>query len=304
MFCMLATGYDSGFLQHHIHVAQSQLPSSSSYETECRYFVLCVGRLQVPSVVQDTTAHDQFRPNRGMPDRRALMSGPHVLNSLPRPEYEALGLEPWESSLQGRPTLPKKQAPSGGRAGANSSLPIDDTEPKSSQVGGTPDQAEFALDAPPGAEEERLHLVRLTDSLSRGVWPTYARLACALNLLALRAMHAQLCQSLAGLIWRRDYRARAPLAARVCGAVPFHPAGEGGQALGTEVAGRSEGTGGGAGQRDLANGKGVGGTAAVSSTFYSAFLHPLYVWAQCLDRQFYAQVWAVLCVCPFTLTSF
>ncbi|CAM9750174.1 unnamed protein product, partial [Laminaria digitata] len=140
----------------------------------------------------------------------------------------------------------------------------------------------------PGPAEERDHLVRLTDSLSRGVWPTYARLACALNLLALRAMHAQLCDFLASLIWRPDYRARAPLAARVCGAVPFHPAGAGGQALGSteqDFLADSAKTGrrgnGGDGDGD--------GSSASSSTFYSAFLHPLYVWAQCLDRQFYAQ---------------
>ncbi|CAN0556681.1 unnamed protein product, partial [Ectocarpus sp. 12 AP-2014] len=36
-------------------------------------------------------------------------------------------------------------------------------------------------------------------------------------------------------------------------------------------------------------GEGGAGGGPPSSTFYSAFLHPLYVWAQCLDRQFYAQ---------------
>ena len=151
-----------------------------------------------------------------------------------------------------------------------------------------------AAPPPPGPAEERDHLVRLTDSLSRGVWPTYARLACALNLLALRAMHAQLCSFLASLIWRPDYRARAPLAARVCGIVPFHPAGEGGQALGSteqdflaDSARTRRGSGGGGGD----------GSSTSSSTFYSAFLHPLYVWAQCLDRQFYAQVHFCCCCC-------
>lgn len=132
--------------------------------------------------------------------------------------------------------------------------------------------------------EERLHLVRLTNSLSRGMWPTYARLACALNLLALRAMHSQLCGSLAGLIWCEDYRARSPLASRVCGAVPFHPAGEGGVALGSEIKAAEKGS------RGSGGGGGGEGAFPASSTFYSAFLHPLYVWAQCLDRQFYAQV--------------
>lgn len=145
-----------------------------------------------------------------------------------------------------------------------------------------------------GAADERLCLARLTDSLSRGVWPTYARLACALNLLALRAMHAQLCGTLGRLLSRRDFRARAPLAARVCGNVPFHPAGEGGEALGTQLAVHPE-VGGlarvGASHLD----GGGGGGPAPSSTFYSAFLHPLYVWAQCLDRQFYAQVCGVAC---------
>lgn len=143
---------------------------------------------------------------------------------------------------------------------------------------------------------ERLHLARLTDSLSRGVWPTYARLACALNLLGLRAMHTQLCRSFASLVWREDCRARAPLAARVCGGVPFHPAGEGGVALGTErKGGEFWGGAGGAG----GGGGGSGGGESVppsSSTFYSAFLHPLYVWAQCLDRQFYSQVRGGACV--------
>lgn len=144
---------------------------------------------------------------------------------------------------------------------------------------------------PRGAADERLCLVRLTDSLTRGVWPTYARLACALNLLALRAMHAQLCGTFARLLCRRDFRARAPLAARVCGNVPFHPSGEGGEAIGTQLAVHAEGgrlarTGGG---------HVVGGeSSAPSSTFYSSFLHPLYVWAQCLDRQFYAQVRCLL----------
>lgn len=149
---------------------------------------------------------------------------------------------------------------------------------------------------PAAAEQERLHLVRLTDSLSRGQWPTYARLACALNLLALRAMHAQLCRSLASLVRHRSYRARAPLSARVCGAVPFHPAGEGGQALGTdhpEVAYLREVGGGGSNR--AGGGGGGGGSFASSSTFYSAFLHPLYVWAQCLDRQFYSQVRCSCC---------
>lgn len=135
-----------------------------------------------------------------------------------------------------------------------------------------------------GTEEERSHLVRLTESLSRGVWPTYARLACALNLLTLRAIHTQLCRSLARLIWRPDYHARAPLAARVCGAVPFHPAGQSGQALGTLVKGNPDR--GRVGREKYLG----GGSSASSTTFYSAFLHPLYVWAQCLDRQFYAQV--------------
>lgn len=152
--------------------------------------------------------------------------------------------------------------------------------------GGDPRLSEDKDEDDSPSEEEREHLVRLTDSLSRGVWPTYARLACALNLLALRATHAQLCRSLAGLIWRDGYRARAPLAARVCGVVPFHPAGEGGVALGTER--KAGGVDGGSGRG--APGEGGAGGGPPSSTFYSAFLHPLYVWAQCLDRQFYAQV--------------
>lgn len=208
--------------------------------------------------------------------------------SLPRPEFETLGLEPWESSLEGRPTLSKKAKPP--MVSTVSDAPTEESLPESiptAAFGGGRDAA-AQRPPPPGPAEERDHLVRLTDSLSRGVWPTYARLACALNLLALRAMHAQLCGFLASLIWRPDYRARAPLAARVCGAVPFHPAGEGGQALGsTEQDFLADSAKAGKGG---AAGAGGDGSSASSSTFYSAFLHPLYVWAQCLDRQFYAQV--------------
>lgn len=188
-----------------------------------------------------------------------------------------------------------------------SDAPTEESLPESISIPAFGGGGDAATQPPPlpGPAEERDHLVRLTDSLSRGVWPTYARLACALNLLALRAMHAQLCGFLASLIWRPDYRARAPLAARVCGAVPFHPAGEGGQALGSteqdflaDSARTGRGSGGGGGD----------GSSASSSTFYSAFLHPLYVWAQCLDRQFYAQVrfcwfWLVLVLLLLSLSS-
>lgn len=163
--------------------------------------------------------------------------------------------------------------------------------PASDRVEPSADNPAGPHEEPEGAADERLCLVRLTDSLTRGVWPTYARLACALNLLALRAMHAQLCGTLGRLPCRRNFRARAPLAARVCGNVPFHPAREGGEAVGAQLAVHPEV----GGLARTGEGHVVGsGSSAPSSTFYSAFLHPLYVWAQCLDRQFYAQVRCLL----------
>lgn len=230
-----------------------------------------------------------------------------MTSSLPRPEFETLGLEPWESSLRGRPTLPKQHKGKPSEISNTSDAHMEETSRNSQRMvaaaaaaTGESKTEEEPLEEDPS--EERLHLVRLTDSLSRGMWPTYARLACTLNLLALRAMHAQLCGSLATLIWREDYRARAPLAARVCGAVPFHPAGEGGVALGSELkAGEYGGLGGGGGGGNAGGGDEVASPS--SSTFYSAFLHPLYVWAQCLDRQFYAQVGDCVC-CVFLFCVF
>lgn len=210
--------------------------------------------------------------------------------SLPRPEFETLGLEPWESSLRGpsdTPSAPTEETASGAGAGMTTAAAANAAAARAAAAVAAVVAGDSKTEqgAPGDPVEERLHLIRLTDSLSRGMWPTYARLACALNLLALRAMHSQLCGSLASLIWREDYRARAPLASRVCGAVPFHPAGEGGVALGSELKtvenGEARGGGGGGGGE---------GAFPSSATFYSAFLHPLYVWAQCLDRQFYAQV--------------
>lgn len=229
-----------------------------------------------------------------------------------------MGLEPWESSLRGTPASSEDCQ---NETSAAESAPAEQTPPNP-----TREQNTDASAAGAGAgesittsrcsstvlDDERLCIVRLVDCLSRGVWPTYARLACALNLLSLRAMHAHLCNWLADLLRRRDFRARAPLTARVCGAVPFLPAGGGGQAFCTggintlpstpeSALGRGFGTTEEASGMRGAGSAGAGGglsaaatSSSSSSMFYSAFLHPLYVWAQCLDRQFYAQVRTVL----------
>lgn len=241
---------------------------------------------------------------------------PHSASpSLHKPEFEELGLEPWESSLRGRPATSSSQQEAD--TGISQEFPTEETSLSGTTgihigvppvLSGTAENLASSA-AAAAADDERLCLVRLTDSLSRGVWPTYARLACALNLLSLRAMHAHLCNSLADLLRRREFRVRAPLSARVCGAVPFLPASDGGQGI-ASIAGEAsvfplkhEPRGGRGGiLRDFGEPaeavSGVGGAGLLatvnasssSSTFYSAFLHPLYVWAQCLDRQFYAQV--------------
>lgn len=205
---------------------------------------------------------------------------------LPNPEFETLGLEPWESTLGGHSRQSSIDKGHNPPTRSPSRSPV----PTHGPVGGYgQEEGSISSYLSLGPDEERHHLARLTESLSRGVWPTYARLACALNLLSLRAIHGQLCVSLARLIWRPSYRARAPLSSRVCGAVPFHPASEGGEALGTKPSAQDPWRSGretvGKGRR-----RSTASSGSSSLTFYSAFLHPIYIWAQCLDRQFYSQV--------------
>lgn len=220
-----------------------------------------------------------------------------------------MGLEPWESSLSGW-SKPVELGQGEARSIGPMDAPTEETPPTAPSQGtreNVPSRA-CSLAAP---QDEKLCLVRLTDSLSRGVWPTYARLACALNLLSLRAIHAHLCGSIGDLLNRRNFRTRAPLSARVCGIVPFLSVREETKALGTLKNGASaqlesvpKGVERGGMLREFKPTRpssGVSGSITVSggspsTAFYSAFLHPLYVWAQCLDRQFYSQARCTLAV--------
>ncbi|CAN0312347.1 unnamed protein product, partial [Discosporangium mesarthrocarpum] len=151
-----------------------------------------------------------------------------TLASIQPTEFEALGLEPWEMGL-GIDLFSGGVAPTKGSLASTAALAA-----AASTSGGAPPHAD--------GEEQKRHLERLSDALSQGVWPTYARLACVLDFLTLRAIHAQLCQALDALLGRSWLGARAPLPARACGAVPFHPCRPGGEALGVRGGPQGDGS--------------------------------------------------------------
>ncbi|CAM9714601.1 unnamed protein product [Chrysoparadoxa australica] len=110
-------------------------------------------------------------------------------------------------------------------------------------------------------------------SLKYGGWPLYAHLSNAMDLLTLRALHMQLCNLIGDLTELTAHGAPAPLIIRNCGTIPFLF-----RSTGNDKATSSQVL------SDLV------APSDASNPFYSSLVHPLYIWAQVINRQLYAQV--------------